>query len=607
MSPYINWQEATLLRTHNCGELRKENIGRTVSLAGWVNRRRDHGGLIFIDLRDREGIVQVVFNPEISPATQALAGEIRSEYVLALTGEVALRPAGTENSKLPTGDIEVIVKEAKILNASKTPPFYINEDVEIDENVRLKYRYLDLRRPRLKENLMLRHKIVKFMRDFLDARGFMEVETPILLKSTPEGARDYLIPSRLHPGEFYALPQSPQQLKQLLMVGGIDKYYQIARCFRDEDSRADRQPEFTQLDLEMSFVDEEDVLRLLEELFTTMVKTLKPEKRMETPFPRLTWAEAMNNYGSDKPDLRFGMKIKDLSDIVADSAFGIFKSAVAGGGKVKGICVPGCAGYTRHHLEELNQMGRSSGAGGVVTIALDSAGSLDNLTSEMVKSAAAKYLSLDIIKQLAKRLEANMGDLLLIVAGENKLANIVLGELRKELGRRLKLADPNYLAFAFIVDFPLFEVDSKTGKIASMHHPFTMPKEADLPLLDTDPLKVTSKSYDFICNGSELSSGSIRIHTSELQRKIFTILGYGKEQVDTLFGHMLEAFDFGAPPHGGIAPGIDRTVMILTGEENIREVVAFPKNQSGVDMTFNAPATVTKSQLDELHIYLSED
>jgi aspartyl-tRNA synthetase len=601
-------QEAILLRTHSCGELRKEHAGTKVTLSGWVNRRRDHGGLIFIDLRDREGIVQTVFNPEISKSGLRVADEMRSEYVVRINGEVALRPPGTENSKLPTGDIEVIVEDAQILNASKTPPFYINEDVEVDENLRLKYRYLDLRRPQMKDNLLLRHQVIKFMRDFLDARGFIEVETPILIKSTPEGARDYLVPSRLHPGEFYALPQSPQQLKQLLMVAGVDKYYQIARCFRDEDTRADRQPEFTQLDMEMSFVDEEDVLSLLEELFTSMVRTIKPEMRMIKPFPRLSYAEAMDRYGTDKPDLRFGMEIGDLSDIVAESGFDIFTSAIAGGGRVKGICAPGCAGYTRHQLDELSRLAQSLGAGGLVTISLEaSANSLNDLTSEMVRSAAAKFLTLDQIREMAERLYASAGDLLLIVAGENKLVNMVLGELRREVGYRLGLADPDILAFGFIVDFPLLELDDETGHLQTMHHPFTAPKDEDIHLLDTAPEKVRSKAYDIICNGSELSSGSIRIHTSELQRKVFRLLGYSEEAVEERFGHLLEAFDYGAPPHGGIAPGIDRVVMLLAGEENIRKVVAFPKNQSAADLTFDAPSPVTEEQLAELHIRLREE
>ena len=597
-----------MLRTHSCGELRKEHVGREVTLAGWVNRRRDHGGLIFIDLRDREGEVQTVFNPEVSPSSLKIAEEMRSECVVTITGEVAVRPAGTENPKLPTGDIEIIARETKILNASRTPPFYINEEVEVDENLRLKYRYLDLRRPRMKKNLLLRHQIIKFIRDFLDARGFLEVETPMLIKSTPEGARDYLVPSRLHPGEFYALPQSPQQLKQLLMVAGVEKYYQIARCFRDEDTRADRQPEFTQLDLEMSFVEEDDILNLMEELFTAMVATIKPDMRMMKPFPRLSYAETMERFGTDKPDLRFGMEIKDLSDIVAESEFAIFSSAISGGGRVKGICAPGCANYTKSQLDELNRLAQGLGAGGLVTIALDSSGgSLEDLSGEMVKSVAAKFLTLGQIKEMAKRLDAGMGDLLMVVAGESRLVNTVLGELRHEMGRRLNLAEPDLLAFAFIVDFPLLEKDGKTGRWQATHHPFTSPKDEDIPRLDTSPEQVRSKAYDFVCNGSELSSGSIRIHTSDLQRKVFKLLGYSKEDIEARFGHLLEAFDYGAPPHGGIAPGIDRVVMLLAGEENIRDVVSFPKNQSAADLTFNAPSPVTEEQLAELHISLQEE
>ena len=597
-----------MLRTHTCGSLRKEQVGVKVSLAGWVNRRRDHGGLVFIDLRDREGIVQAVFNPEISPEALKIAEQLRTEYVVRLTGEVALRPPGTENSKIPTGDIEVIVKEAGILNTSNTPPFYINEEVEVDENLRLKYRYLDLRRPRMKENLLLRHQVTKFMRDFLDARGFTEVETPILIKSTPEGARDYLVPSRVHPGQFYALPQSPQQLKQLLMVAGFDKYYQVARCFRDEDTRADRQPEFTQLDIEMSFVEEEDVLKLTEELFTSMIKTLKPEKRMILPFPRLTYAESMERFGSDKPDLRFGLEIKDLSDILANSKFAIFTSALAKKGRVKGVCAPGCANYTRSQLEELNQMARDLGAAGLVTIALSGPdGNLSKLTSEMIKSAAAKFLSLDEVKAIAGRLEANIGDLLLIVAGENKLVSTVLGELRREMGSRLGLAEPDFLAFGFIVEFPMFEKNSQTGLLEAMHHAFTMPRDEDMSLLDTEPEKVRARSYDIVCNGRELGSGSIRIHKSDLQRKIFKILGYSDEAIQERFGHLLEAFDYGAPPHGGIAPGIDRVIMRLIDEDNIRDIIAFPKNQSAVDLTFNAPSPVTEEQLAELNIRLREE
>ena len=597
-----------MLKSHSCGELNKKHVGTKVTLAGWVDRRRDHGNLIFIDLRDREGIVQVVFNPEISKLCHEIANEMRNEYVVRISGEVVPRPSGTENPKLPTGDIEVIAQNTDILNPSKTPPFYINEDIEVEESLRLKYRYLDLRRARLKENLLLRHRVVKFIRDFLDARGFIEVETPILIKSTPEGARDYLVPSRLHPGKFYALPQSPQQLKQLLMVAGVEKYFQIARCFRDEDTRADRQPEFTQLDLEMSFVEEEDILNLTEELYTAMVETIKPEMRLIKPFPRLSYAETMECYGTDKPDLRFGLEIRDLSDIVAQSDFSIFRSAITSGGRVKGICAPGCATYTRSQFDELNKLAQGLGAKGLITISLGtSTGSLNDLTIGMVRSVAAKFLTLDQVKEMAKRLGASMGDLLLIVADKPELVNAVLGELRREVGYRLKLAEPNVLAFAFIIDFPLLGRNEETGQWEPMHHPFTAPRDEDMSLLDTAPEKVRGRHYDMVCNGCEIAGGSRRIHTSHLQRKIFKLLGYSDEEIEERFGHLLEAFDYGAPPHGGIAPGIDRIVMLLAGEENIREVIAFPKNQSAADLTFNAPSPVTEEQLAELHLRLREE
>lgn len=595
-----------MLKSHSCGELRKEHTGREVTLAGWVHRRRDHGGLVFIDLRDREGIAQVVFNPEISKTAHEVADGLRNEYVIKVTGEVALRPQGTGNPKLPTGEIEIIAGDIQLLNTSKTPPFYINEDVEVDENLFLKYRYLHLRRPRMRDNILLRHRVVKFMRDFLDARGFVDIETPILMKSTPEGARDYLVPSRIHPGKFYALPQSPQQLKQLLMVAGFEKYYQIARCFRDEDLRADRQPEFTQLDLEMSFVDEEDILNLVEELFTSLVETVKPEMQMLKPFPRLSHAESMERYGTDKPDIRFGLEIRDLSDIVADSEFAVFRSAIQGGGKVKGICLPGCAGYSHKQVEELTELARTHGAKGLITLALPSDGhtSLEHLTLDKVKSVAAKYLTIDQVKEMIRKFEAKPGDLVVIVAGEPNMANRVLDEVRREMGRRLNLMDTNLLAFVFIVGYPLLEWNNETGLWEPMHHPFTAPYEEDIPLLDKDPSKVRARHYDIVCNGYELSSGSIRIHTRQLQEKIFHLLGYSSKEIEERFGHLLEALEFGAPPHGGIAPGIDRVVMLLAGAENIREVIAFPKNQGAVDVMSDAPARVSEQQLDELHLKL---
>ena len=597
-----------MLKSHSCGELRKKNIGSKVTLAGWVDRRRDHGGLIFIDLRDREGITQVVFDPETSAECHKIANKMRSEYVVRVSGQVSQRPKGTENPRLPTGDIEVIARSAAILNKAKTPPFYINEEVEVEEGLRLKYRYLDLRRPRMKQNLILRHRVIKFVRDFMDAKGFIDIETPILTKSTPEGARDYLVPSRVQAGKFYALPQSPQQMKQLLMVAGVEKYYQIAKCFRDEDTRADRQPEFTQLDIEMSFIDVDDILKLMEELFTALVKAIKPELKVPRPFPRLSFAEAMERYGTDKPDLRFGMELADLTEIAAQTEFAVFKDTIAGGGKVKGICAIGCGGYSRGRLNELNRLVQELGAAGLLTLSLGTeGGELSALTMEEVKSAAARFLSLEQVEQMAQLLGAKRGDLLLIVAGNQGLVETVLGELRLEMARRLKLTDPNLFAFAFVQDFPLLRWDEEAKRWDSEHHPFTAPREEDIPLLESAPEKVRGQHYDVVGNGYELGGGSIRIHTAELQRKIFRLLGYKDKEMDARFGHMLEAFEYGAPPHGGIALGLDRIVMLLAGEETIREVIAFPKNQAAADLTFDAPSSVSEQQLAELHLRLREE
>lgn len=597
-----------MLKTHNCGELNKGHAGARVSLAGWVDRRRDHGGLTFIDLRDREGVVQVVFNPEIAKSTYRVADQLRNEYVVSVEGEVALRPPGTENPKLATGDVEVIVQNATILNVSKTPPFYVNEEVEVDENLRLKYRYLDLRRRRMLHNMILRDKVITFFRDFLHQRGFLEIETPILIKSTPEGARDYLVPSRLYPGNFYALPQSPQQLKQLLMVAGIEKYFQIARCFRDEDQRADRQPEHTQLDIEMSFVEVDDILNLIEELFASLIEKVTPEKRVLKPFPRLSYRDCLERFGSDKPDLRFGMEIRDFTDIVAKTDFSVFRKIIAEGGKVKGICAKGCAGYTRNQLEELNNFVRGYGAGGLLTFSLGSeADSLENLTTDMVKSVATKYMTMEQIREMAARVQAKPGDLLLVIAGKPKVVDKALGELRREMGQRLKLADPNLLAFAFIVDFPLFAWNDETKRWESEHHPFVMPWAEDVPILEKSPEKVRAKCYDMVCNGYELASGSIRIHEPELQRRIFRFLGYQDKEIEEKFGGFLTAFEYGAPPHGGIAPGVDRLVMLLAGEQTIREVMAFPKNQGAMDMMLEAPSPVREEQLKELHLRLREE
>lgn len=598
-----------MLKDHDCGQLNEKHVGQKVVLAGWVHRRRDHGGVIFIDLRDRSGLVQVVFNPAASAGAHAIAYELRNEYVVAVAGEVNRRPAGTENPKMPTGYVEVLAHNVKVLNTAKTPPFYINEDVEVEETLRLKYRYLDLRRQRMKENLLLRHRVIKFLRDFMDSRGFIEVETPIMMKSTPEGSRDYLVPSRIYPGKFYALPQSPQQLKQILMVAGIEKYYQIARCFRDEDLRADRQPEFTQLDLEMSFIEEEDILQLLEEMLTSLVETVTPHLRILKPFPRLRYEDVMARYGIDKPDIRFGLELADLSDIFARSELAMFQTALKEGGKVKGIAAPGCAGYSRKQLEELTQLAKAYGAPGLLTIALSGeiGPDVEKLDPEKVKSAITRYLTAPQLRALAERLKAKSGDLLLLVVGKPEVVNVALAGVRAEMGRRLALADPELLAFFFIVDFPLFEWNQEEGHWQPMHHPFTAPREEDVSLIDTQPEKVRSRHYDVVCNGYELSSGSIRIHHKALQEKIFKILGYRDEEITERFGHLLEAFEYGAPPHGGIAPGIDRLVMLLAGENNIREVIAFPKTQSAMDLLLNAPSPVNEEQLKELHLRLRED
>jgi aspartyl-tRNA synthetase len=465
-----------------------------------------------------------------------------------------------------------------------------------------------LRRARMQKNMLLRHAVIRFIREFFYARDFLEIETPIMMKSTPEGARDYLVPSRLYAGKFYALPQSPQQFKQLLMVGGMERYFQIARCFRDEDTRKDRQPEFTQLDVEMSFVEEEDILRLMEELFTSLTEQLKPEIKFNRPFLRLPYQEAMEKYGSDKPDLRFGLEISDLSDIAAATEFGVFKSVVKDGGRVKGIVAPGCCAYTRGQLDELNTIVQGLGAAGILTITLGSQpGNLDDLTPEMVKSRAAKFITLEQVKQMAVRLGARTGDLLLIVAGKNEVISPVLGELRKEMGRRLNLADPNEIKYTFIVDFPLLHWNQDESRWESMHHPFTQPKEGDIPLLDGSPEKAHGRHYDLVCNGFELGGGSIRIHNGELQRRIFGLLGHSEERIKLLFGHLIEAFEYGAPPHGGVAVGLDRLVMILAREETIRDVIAFPKNQSGYDLMMDAPAEVSQAQIDELHIKVVPD
>ncbi|GAB4111772.1 MAG: aspartate--tRNA ligase [Roseiflexaceae bacterium] len=588
-----------MFRTHTCGELRASHAGQEITLAGWVHRRRDHGPLIFIDLRDRYGITQVVFDAAATPEAHALASEARSEFVVQVRGLVRQRPDEAINPNIDTGEIEVVASAATILNAAKNPPLYISKEGGEEESLRLKYRYLDLRRERMQRNLILRHRMIKFIRDFLDQENFLEIETPILIKSTPEGARDYLVPSRVHPGEFYALPQSPQQLKQLLMVAGYDRYFQIARCFRDEDLRADRQPEFTQLDMELSFIDQEDVLNLIERLFTELCQVVVPHKRLITPFPRLTYAEAMDRYGSDKPDLRYGMELISLNDIVAESQFALFRDTVAHGGQVKGIRVPGIGGYSRKQIDELVDLAKQNGAKGLLWAALQQGAS-----AAQARSSFGKQVSTAELQAIIDRMGGSYDDMLLIVADQPSVVASVLDKLRRELAARLNLADPNLLSWGWVLDFPLVEWNQDEQRWDAIHHPFTAPMDEDLHLMDSDPGKVRAKAYDLILNGYEAGGGSIRIHRRDIQQKLFDLLGISRETAQLQFGHMLEAFEYGAPPHGGIAPGIDRIAMILAGEPTIREVMAFPKTQQAIDLMTSAPSPVDERQLKELHIQL---
>jgi aspartyl-tRNA synthetase len=585
-----------MLRTHTCGELRREHCGQAVTLAGWVHRRRDHGPVLFIDLRDRYGLTQLVADPTISAEARAALTPVRHEYVLQVAGRVRPRPPGAENPHLATGAIEVEVHRATVLNPCKPLPILVNRDGGEEEALRLKYRYLDLRRERMQQIIALRHRVILFMRQFLDARGFYEIETPMLMKSTPEGARDYLVPSRLHPGEFYALPQSPQQLKQLLMVAGFDRYFQIARCMRDEDLRADRQPEFTQLDLEMSFAEQDDILEVVESLLTALVPAVTPHKRLITPFPRLTYAEAMARFGTDKPDLRYGLELIDVSDLVAGSEFGVFAGAVAAGGQVKGLCLPGCAGYSRKQTDEVQELARVGGARGAVFIAVEAGGRL--------RTSLTRFFTSDQLQAIVTRLAGAPGDLLILVADQPAVVAASLDKVRREFGRRLQLADPDLLAFAWVVDFPMFEWNAEAGRWDPMHHPFCMINPADAAKLDTAPGEVRAAAYDLVCNGYELASGSIRIHDRAIQQRIFEVLNYRPEEIRRRFGHLLEAFEYGAPPHGGIAPGIDRLVMLLADTDNIRDVIAFPKTQRAEDLMLEAPSPVDERQLHELHLAL---
>ena len=594
------------MKTHTCGELKLEHAGQHVTLAGWVNRRRDHGGLIFVDLRDRFGVTQVTIDSDATEEAHEVAGQLRSEYVVQVSGAVRQRPPGFENPNLATGAIEVMAGEIKILNPSRTPPFYVSGNADdVEESLRLKYRYLDLRRPRMLANLELRHRMVRFIREFLSERDFLEIETPILLKSTPEGARDFIVPSRLHPHHFYALPQSPQQLKQLFMVAGIERYFQIARCFRDEALRADRQLEFTQLDLEMSFVEPADVRSVIEAMLIELSALISPKRIQQTPFPVISYADAMARYGVDRPDIRFGQTLFDVSEAVRHSEFGVFRDAVAGGGQVKGVVYPGGADLPRREIDELGEFVKQYGAKGLVWIGVTGEiGSEGPVSAEALRSQTAKFLTEEELRAILCASEAQTGDLILLVAASPAVTAQSLSNLRLEIGRRAELIDPNVLAYCWVTDFPLLEYDEELGRWQAVHHPFTSARDEDWPLLETDPGKVLAKAYDVVLNGWEIGGGSIRIHRSDLQDRLFTALSISKEEAEAQFGHLLEAFQYGAPPHGGIALGIDRMAAIYAETASIRDVIAFPKTAAGTDLMVSAPSPVKEAQLEELHIML---
>lgn len=581
-----------MYRTCTCNDVSKKDIGNEVTLCGWVNRRRDHGGVIFIDLRDRYGVTQIVSDPENFKEAHEAMNSVRSEFVLQISGKVRARPEGQANPNHASGEVEIFVTALKILNPSKTTPFEIDQDKEINEELRLKYRYLDLRRSKLKNNILLRHKIIKYIRDFLDSENFVEVETPILIKGTPEGSREYLVPSRLYPGNFYVLPQSPQQLKQLLMVAGFDKYFQVARCFRDEDQRGDRQPEFTQLDMEMSFIDMEDIMKVNESLMIDVITKFATDKKIvKLPFPVMTYDMAMNKYGSDKPDIRFEMEMVDVSDIAGKCEFSVFKSAVESGGMVKALKVDGGAKFTRREIDEFTEVARIYKAKGLAYIVVEEGN---------LKSPIVKYFKEDELKEMIDRVGAKVGDIVFFSADKFKVACESLGHVRLAIASKMGLMNPNDFAFCWVVDFPMFEENDETGKLDAVHHPFTSPKHFED--LDKSPEKSIAKAYDIVLNGTEIGGGSIRIHDEKVQKRIFDILGISDEDAERRFGHILEAFQFGAPPHGGIAWGLDRLVMLIANEPNIREVIAFPKDSKAKDLMLGAPSEMPKEQLEELSV-----